>query len=140
MPRSYATSAIASSSSGGSLTPNIPSGVVNGTNTVFTATSTPLFVVADGSTYFNGAGYTLVGLTITMDNAPTQYIRYFTGSPGPVAPIGPVNGTNTVFTATATPSFVVADGSTYFNGAGYTLVGLTITMDNAPTQYIRYFT
>ena len=68
---------IISSTGGGSSSPQTPTGTVDGSNTVFTALATPTSVVADGSTYFNGAGYTLVGLTITMDNAPTQYIRYF---------------------------------------------------------------
>lgn len=76
MTRSYATTRYPSSS--GSTTPHTPTGTVDGSNTAFVAATAPSFVVADGGTYFSGAGYTLVGLNITMDNAPTQYIRYFT--------------------------------------------------------------
>ncbi len=43
----------------------------------FTVTATPVYIVADGTTYFNGAGYSIAGLTITMTNPVTQYIRSF---------------------------------------------------------------
>ena len=52
-------------------------------------------------------------------------------------PTGSVNSVNTVFTVTAEPKCVVADGVTYFDGAGYTYAALSITMDIAPSQYIR---
>lgn len=54
-----------------------PTGDVNGSNTSYVVTNEPVYVIADGTTYFDGAGYTYSALTITMDNAPTQYIRYF---------------------------------------------------------------
>lgn len=61
---------------GGGVTYRTPSGAVDGSNTSFTAVSSPNFVVADGITYFENNGYTLSGLTITMSVAPSQYIRY----------------------------------------------------------------
>ena len=52
-----------------------PSGAVNGSNVTFTVTQTPLFIVADNQTYFQNFGFTLSGLTITMDAAPYNFIR-----------------------------------------------------------------
>ena len=43
----------------------------------------------------------------------------------------------TVFTVSAEPKFVVADGTTYFNGAGYTYAALQVTMDLPPSVSIR---
>lgn len=65
------------SSTGGSSTPLIPTGDVNAMNAVFGVVSEPSSVVADGITYFDGAGYTYASLTITMDIPPSQYIRYY---------------------------------------------------------------
>lgn len=56
-------------------TVEIPAGTVNASNTVFTPTAEPKWVVADGVTYYDGAGYTWNGTTITMDIAPSIYIR-----------------------------------------------------------------
>ena len=57
---------------GGTYTPEIPTGLVNGANKIFTITSANLFAL-----YLNGAfqtpggeDYTLVGTTITYVNAP----------------------------------------------------------------------
>ena len=52
-----------------------PTGTVNGINKVFTVTMKPLYVVADQKTYFEGAGYSILNLTITMDTAPSNSIR-----------------------------------------------------------------
>lgn len=52
-----------------------PSGSVNGSNVTFTVLNTPLYVVADNQTYFQNFGYTLSGLTITMDAGPFNFIR-----------------------------------------------------------------
>ena len=43
----------------------------------------------------------------------------------------------TSFTSSATAKAVFADGSIYFNGAGCTISGTSITMDNPVTQFIR---
>ena len=43
-----------------------------------------------------------------------------------------------IFTVSRTPKWVVADGATYYDGAGYTAGAGIITMNNAPSQYIRY--
>ncbi len=52
-----------------------PTGTVNGVNTSFTVTAEPLWVVADGATYFAGVGYSYAALTVTMDLAPSIFIR-----------------------------------------------------------------
>lgn len=62
-----------SSSSG--VSTEVPSGSVNGLNTIFTVTAEPKWVVSDGVVYFNSNGYTYGALTITMDIPPSQYIR-----------------------------------------------------------------
>ena len=62
-------------SSGGGGTVETPTGAVNGSNTSYTVTAEPDWVIADGVTYFAGAGYTYAALTITMDQAPNLYIR-----------------------------------------------------------------
>ncbi len=103
----------------------------------YTAVATPLFIVVDGITLFEGAGYTLAGLVVTPDNDAVQYIRIYTGSSS--ISIETPSGSGTSFTVTATPLYIVADGATYFNGAGYSLSGLNVTMDNPVTQFIRSF-
>lgn len=60
---------------GGSSTPETPTGTVNSVNATFTPSSEPKWVVADGTTYFDGAGYTWGGTDITMEVPPSQYIR-----------------------------------------------------------------
>jgi hypothetical protein len=52
-----------------------PTGAVNGSNVTYTVASIPLYIVADGATYFEGAGYSRATLTITMDVAPSSFIR-----------------------------------------------------------------
>jgi len=52
-----------------------PTGTVDGVNKDFTVTQTPLYVISDGVTYFEGAGYSLSSLTITLDFAPTSFVR-----------------------------------------------------------------
>jgi hypothetical protein len=61
--------------SGSGTTVETPSGTVDGSNTTFTPTSQPKQVVADGITYFEGAGYTWSSPNIVMDVAPSSYIR-----------------------------------------------------------------
>lgn len=50
------------------------------------------------------------------------------------------NGVITVFTVTAEPATVVADGITLFSGQGYTYATLQITFTNPPALYVRYQT
>jgi hypothetical protein len=66
-----------SGGSGTGFTKETPTGDVNSVNQVFTVTNEPNYVVSDGATYFDGAGYTYSSLTITMDSPPSQYIRSY---------------------------------------------------------------
>lgn len=59
----------------GGITVETPTGTVNGSNTTFTVSAEPQWVVADGVTYYDGTGYTYAALTITMDVAPSASIR-----------------------------------------------------------------
>ncbi len=70
-----ATKVTISGGGAGTTTVETPTGTVNSTNTAFTVTNEPLWVVSDGITYFDGAGYTYAALSITMDIPPSQYIR-----------------------------------------------------------------
>lgn len=62
-------------SGGAGSTVETPTGTVDGVNTVFTVSAQPAYVISDGVTYFSGAGYTYGALTITMNIAPSSYIR-----------------------------------------------------------------
>jgi len=59
----------------GGITVETPTGTVNGSNTVFTVSAEPQWVVADGITYYDGAGYTYGALQVTMDVPPSASIR-----------------------------------------------------------------
>lgn len=62
---------------GGGVNVETPTGAVNGSNTVYTVSNAPKFVVVDSSTYFETLHYTYSAGTITMNAllAPTQFIR-----------------------------------------------------------------
>lgn len=64
------------SASGGGFTFATPTGVVNGSNATFSVTQEPIYVIADGTNYFEGAGYSYSGLQIIMDVPPSEWIRY----------------------------------------------------------------
>lgn len=73
-----ATVTFNSSGGGGSgVTVETPSESPNASRTVFTVSSEPKWINADGTDYFDGAGYTYdsgVG-TVTMDIPPSSFIR-----------------------------------------------------------------
>lgn len=60
---------------GGGVTVETPTESVDSSNVSFTVTAEPKWVVVDGITYFDGAGYTYSALTVTMDTPPTMFIR-----------------------------------------------------------------
>lgn len=76
------------------------------------------------------------GITITRD-VLGRAVLSVSGSGAVETPTGTVNGSNTAFVVTRTPKWIVADGIQYFEGAGYSLSGLNVTMDLAPSQFIR---
>lgn len=81
MTRTWASSGGTGGGTGG-YTIETPTGSLynqdTGTGGVsFTVTVTPVYIVADGGTYFENLGYTLSGLNVTMTNPVTQFIRSF---------------------------------------------------------------
>lgn len=57
--------------SGSGVSIEVPTGTVNGSNTTFTVTNEPKYIVVNALTYFDGAGYEYSGGTITFDIPPT---------------------------------------------------------------------
>lgn len=70
---------IIESSSGTGVTAETPSGTVNGSNTTFTVSNEPSFVIIDGMFRVSGQGYTYSAGTITVDplTPPTTFIRSY---------------------------------------------------------------
>lgn len=66
--------------SGGGFTVETPVGAINDVNKIFTVSSEPEYIVVDGTTYFDGAGYSYAALTITLNIAPSFFIRSFHSS------------------------------------------------------------
>lgn len=60
---------------GGGVNVETPTGTVDGSNADFTVSNEPTWVVSDGVTYFDGAGYSYAAGSLTMDIPPSQYIR-----------------------------------------------------------------
>ena len=129
----------------------IPSGAVNGVNTAYTLTATPvsgtLLVQLNGQVLEPGVGYTASGSAITITRGAPQagdavYANYLvTASSGTMTPVsevptGAINGTNAVFTLSSTPILgtlvLQLNGQVLENGIGYTLVGGTVTLAYAP--------
>ena len=95
-------------------------------------------VFSDGVKVGSGQGINFgTGFTVTHDGG----VATITGGSGSgvtvETPTGTVNGSNTSFTVSATPKWIIGDGIVYFENAGYTLSGLTVTMTSAPWSYIR---
>ena len=61
--------------SGSGVTVETPTGTIDSSNTTFTVSAEPKWVVADGITYYDGEGYSYAALTLTMDVAPSVSIR-----------------------------------------------------------------
>ena len=124
--------------SGGGILFETPTGAVNGANVTFTVLNTPVYIVSDGVQYFEGAGYSLAGLTVTMDYAPTGFIRsaYTSSTPSELTyevPSGLINGVNVTYTVSTTKT-----GTLFYQGQAqrptldYTKSGTTITFVVAP--------
>lgn len=61
---------------GATLTAEVPVGTVNGVNTTFTVSHTPVFVIIDAMHRIDGQGYTYFAPTIETDalTPPSQFI------------------------------------------------------------------
>ena len=128
----------------------IPSGSIDGLNTIFSISSIPL--LGTQAVYVNGIlqkpiiDYTIVGSTITLTSAPligdyilSNYEISSGGSPDFIyneIPTGIVNGINTVFflSVAAKPGkhSVFRNGILQKSSIDYTIVGLTLTFTSAP--------
>lgn len=64
---------------GATIGSETPVGAVDGVNTVYTVTHTPLFIIADSNFRIAGQGYTYSAPTITMDPLipPVQFIQSY---------------------------------------------------------------
>lgn len=91
---------------------------------------------------WRGGGDTVVagtGVTITNTVNGNKSISASGGVGAWQTPVEVPNGVITAFTVgLVAPTDVVADSSSFFNGAGYTYAAGQITFDNPPTQYVRY--
>lgn len=66
--------------------------------------------------------------------------KWTPGSSGGVSvetPVGDVDGSNNIFTVSNEPKWIIADGITYFEGAGYSYSSGTLTLDTKPVSFIR---
>lgn len=107
---------------------------------VFTVTAQPQSVVADGTTYYEGAGYSYAALQITLDQAPSASVRALIPSTTDsivITPTGAVNGINQTFAVPSPPKQIDADGRILYEGFGYTYSYLQVVLDIAPSQFIR---
>lgn len=100
-------------------------------------------VVATNRSLYQLLDMNLAGVTTNQSIKwnGTQWVPFTPSGSGATieTPTGAVNSSNQTFTVSAEPQYVIADGVTYFDGAGYTYAALSITMDTAPSQYIRAF-
>lgn len=88
-------------------------------------------------------GINFTGTGVTATRVGTQIKVAISSGGGGVGewstPAETPDGSTTVFTVGAeAPTDVVADGASYFEGAGYTYSGGQITFTMAPSQYVRY--
>jgi hypothetical protein len=60
---------------GGGITVETPPETPDAVTTVFTVSDEPQWVVADGTTYFDGKGYSYAALQVTMEIPPSASIR-----------------------------------------------------------------
>jgi hypothetical protein len=138
-----------------------PSGVINGSNTAFTLTGSPvtgtMVLQLNGQVLTQGIGYSITGTGITTAAAPqvgdTLYANYFaTTSSSVYAPTsevvaGPEDGHNTAFVLAGVPEsqslILQLNGQILESGLGYTVSGNTIATSTPPALgdvlYAIYF-
>lgn len=91
---------------------------------------------------WRGGGDTVVagtGVTITDTVNGNKRISASGGVGAWQTPVESPNGVITTFTVGGSaPTDVVADGASFYQGAGYSYAAGQITFDNPPAQYVRY--
>jgi hypothetical protein len=110
-----------------------PTGTVDDSNLTFDVLNTPLYLVVNGAQYFEGVHYSLAGLTVTLFSpvGTGGFIRSAFGTGITVEnPTGTVDDSNVTFNVANEPKYVVVNGAQYFDGAGYSYSGGTITLNS----------
>lgn len=130
-------------SGGGTLAKQLVSGIIDGSNLVFTVPTAFVgksIIILDSQTFVQDLDFTISGTTITYITAPASdhiaanHYLICGGSLEAAAwafdqtPTGTVNGSNTVFTLPASPLQVVvySDGVRAIPGTDYNISGATI--------------
>jgi hypothetical protein len=139
------------SGSAGAVVGEIPTGAIDGVNTVFNLSNSPLppqslQLFRNGLVLRQGTDYTIAGAVVTLAAAPLVgdwlYAYYRTdgnvlGFNDGVTPSGLINGSNTAYTLPSAPNPVAflllyLNGLLEIAGTDYTLSSLTATMGVAP--------
>lgn len=92
----------------------------------------------------HGGGDTIAagsGITLTRNANGTTTVAATGATIASETPVGAVDGSNTSYTVSNEPLFIIADGSFRVSGQGYTYAAGTITMDALipPVQFIRSY-
>lgn len=132
------------------ITSEVPSGTVDGVNTVFTTTGYPsphaIWLYVNGIYQTINSKFTLNGNVITFATPPPLgailYIDYATATETDTSyssistqvPVGAIDGTNTVFTISGPHRFVMLQQNQGFlqPGVGYMQTGNTLNLVQAP--------
>lgn len=85
-----------------------------------------------------GLGKVTTDATLTGSGTPDDPLKAVGGSGMTIeTPTGDVDGVNMTYTVLRVPKYIIVDGINYFEGQGYSIVGLIITTDLPPTGFIR---
>lgn len=129
------------SSTGMTLTPETPTGVVDDSNVTFTVANEPLYITVNGASYKVGQGTYLSysGGTITLSSAVGTggFIQSWYNASGTQeltaeSPTGTVDDSNVTFTVSNEPLYIVVNGAQYRVGQGtyVSYVAGTITLSS----------
>ncbi len=113
-----------------------PIGAVDDSNTTFTVSNTPLFISVNGGVYDANDGifssYSLGTITLSSAVGVGGFITsaYTSSTLAGETPVGAVDDSNTIFTVSNTPLFIVVNGAVYISGTGIftSYVNGTITL------------
>lgn len=104
--------------------PTVPSG--GGTTYMFQLKDMPAKTKGTGPTYSGNEGKTL---RVSSDGKSIEFGAIVGGALAVETPSGTVDDSNTTFTVVNEPVYVVINGAQYFDGAGYSYSGGTLTLD-----------
>lgn len=118
------------------LTFETPVGTVDDSNVTFTVSNTPLFIVVNGGAYDANDGifssYSNGTITLSSAVGTGGFITsaYTSSTLASETPVGAVDDSNTSFTVSNTPLFIIVNGAVYISGTGIftSYVNGTITL------------